>query len=239
MRGRDVRIRSSEGPEFDLYLALPEIESPAPAIVLASAIYGVDEDIRGIADEFASHSYLAAAPDLFWRTLAGPLARGDARAAQRAEPRLERIEAGERDLADVLAKLRKQRLFNGRAALMGFCYSGPYAIIGPKRLGYDAGIACHGTRMLDFIGTAEDIDRPVRVLWGDEDEMAPPDVREAYRLLSARQKNVETHVFAGARHGYMMRGNERAFDDEAYRLSMERAFAILETLRQPEARKDW
>ena len=222
-----------------MYLALPEIQSPAPAIVLASAIYGVDEDIRGIAEEFASRGYLAAAPDLFWRTLAGPLARGDAGAAQRAEPRLERIEAGERDLADVLAELRKQPLFNGRAALMGFCYSGPYAILGPKRLGYDAGIACHGTRMLDFIGLADDIDRPVRILWGDQDEMAPPNVREAYRLLAERQKTLDTHVFAGVRHGYMMRGNERAFDGEAYRFSMECAFAILETLRESEARKDW
>ena len=36
--------------------------------------------------------------------------------------------------------------------VMGFCYGGPYAILGPKRLGYAAGILCHGTRMLDYIG---------------------------------------------------------------------------------------
>ena len=35
--------------------------------------------------------------------------------------------------------------------LVGFCYGGPYAILGPKRLGYDAGISCHGTQMLDFL----------------------------------------------------------------------------------------
>ena len=34
---------------------------------------------------------------------------------------------------------------------MGFCYGGPYAILGPKRLGYAAGISCHGTQMLDYI----------------------------------------------------------------------------------------
>ena len=33
-----------------------------PAVVLASAIHGVDNDLRGIADEFASHGYIAAAP---------------------------------------------------------------------------------------------------------------------------------------------------------------------------------
>ena len=32
---------------------------------------------------------------------------------------------------------------------------GPYAILGPKRLGYDAGISCHGTQMLDFLPELE------------------------------------------------------------------------------------
>jgi len=40
--------------------------------------------------------------------------------------------------------------FNGRAATMGFCYGGPYAILGPKRLGYDAGVSCHGTQLGDY-----------------------------------------------------------------------------------------
>ena len=43
-------------------------------IVLASAVHGVDKDIRDLADEFAAHGYIAAAPDLFWRSIPGPLA---------------------------------------------------------------------------------------------------------------------------------------------------------------------
>jgi carboxymethylenebutenolidase len=85
----------------------------------------------------------------------GPLARDDQRAAPRGQPRLDKIRTGERDLADTLALLRREPLFNGRAAVIGFCYGGPYAILGPKRLGYDAGISCHGTQLLDFIGELE------------------------------------------------------------------------------------
>ena len=33
----------------------PETEQMVPAIVLASAIHGVDQDLRGIAEEFVSH----------------------------------------------------------------------------------------------------------------------------------------------------------------------------------------
>ena len=75
MLKKDIKVRSSEGAEFDCYLVTPRTEKKVPAIVLASAIFGVDQDLRGIADEFASRGYIAAAPDLFWRSVPGPLVR--------------------------------------------------------------------------------------------------------------------------------------------------------------------
>src|SRR6185503_8420434 len=201
MLKKDIKIRSSEGPQFDCHLVTPEAGPKVPAIVLASAIHGVDQDLRGIADEFASHGYIAA----------------------------------ERDLADTLALLRREPLFNGRAAVIGFCYGGPYAILGPKRLGYDAGISCHGTQLLDFIGELEGVRAPVCIIWGDQDHAAPTPVLEAYRGVPARMKNVQVHIFPGVQHGYMMRGNSKAFDSATYNFSMERALAILEALRAAKA----
>jgi carboxymethylenebutenolidase len=121
MPGKNVKIRSREGGEFDCYSATPVSSGKVPAIVLASAVHGVDHDIRAIADEFAAHGYIAAAPDLFWRSVPGPLARDDGRTKQRSQPRLEKIKAGEADMADTLAEVRKQPQSNGRAAAMGFC----------------------------------------------------------------------------------------------------------------------
>jgi carboxymethylenebutenolidase len=231
MPGKNIRIRSSGGGEFDCYLALPGAGGKAPAAVLASAVHGVDADIRGIADELAARGFIAAAPDLFWRSVPGPLPREDSRAALRSQPRLEKIKAGEADLADTLAEVRRQPQSNGRAASIGFCYGGPYAILGPARLGYDAGIAFHGTQMLDFIGELEGLTRPVCILWGDQDPMAPPPVLDAYRALPLRMKNFELHVFPGILHGYMMRGNVKAFHPATRDFSMARAVAILDALR--------
>jgi len=234
----DIKLRSSEGPEFDCYVVIPETEQKVPAIVLASAIHGVDEDLRGIAGEFGAHGYIAAAPDLFWRTVPGPLARDDPRSGLRSrQPRLEAIRAGERDLADVLRALHKQPLFNGRAAVIGFCYGGPYAILGPKRLGYDAGISCHGSQMFDFMMELEGIVQPVCIIWGDQDQAAPADVLAAYRAVSARMKNVDVHVFPGVRHGYMMRSGP-AFDKNIYEFSIERALTMLELLSRATHRGD-
>jgi carboxymethylenebutenolidase len=230
MRRQDIRIRSSDSGEFDCYLVTPDSTGKVPAVVLASAVHGVDADVRSLADTFASHGYIAAAPDLFWRTVPGPLPRGDDRSAQRSQPRPERIKAGETDMADTLAEVRKQPQFNGRAAAMGFCYGGPYAILGPKRLGYDAGISCHGTRMLDYIGELDGLAKPVCILWGDQDNQAPANVLDAYRALAARMKNVELHIFPGVLHGYMMRAAP-AFNQPAYDFSMERALGVLNGLR--------
>jgi carboxymethylenebutenolidase len=231
MSGKNVKVRSSGSGGFDCYLATPRGGGKVPAVVLASAVHGVNADVRAIADEFASHGYIAAAPDLFWRTVPGPLSRDDDRTKQRSQPRLEKIKTGETDLADTLAEVRKLTQSNGRAAVIGFCYGGPYAILGPKRLGYDAGISCHGSQMLDYIGELEGLARPVCIIWGDEDHQAPAEVLDAYRGAAARMKNLELHIFPGVLHGYMMPDNAKAFDRKTRDFSMERALAILEGLR--------
>ena len=233
MSGQTAKIRSSEGGEFDCYLVAPKTkpDEAVPAIVLASAVHGVDADIREIADEFAAKGVIAAAPDLFWRSVPGPLSHDDGRTQQRSQPRLEKIKTGERDLADTLAYLRTLTQFNGRAAVMGFCYGGPYAILGPKRLGYAAGISCHGSQMLDYVGELDGVTAPVCIIWGDRDHRAPAEVLDAYRGIPAHMKNVEVHIFPGILHGYMMRGSAQAFDLKTRKFSMARANAILDGLR--------
>src|SRR5713101_8368858 len=216
MVGKAINIRSRDGGEFD-YLVTPETDDPVPAIVLPPP--------------FMAHGFLVAAPDLFWRSIPGPLSHDDGRAAQRSQPRLEKIKVGERDMADTLAYLGTLPKFNGRAAAMGFCYGGPYAILGPKRLGYAAGISCHGTQMLDYIQELDGVGEPICIIWGDRDHRAPVEVLDAYRAIPSRMKNVEVHIFPGVRHGYMMRGMPKAFDPVTRDFSMARALAILDGLR--------
>jgi carboxymethylenebutenolidase len=157
--------------------------------------------------------------------------RATTAAARSAQPRLEKIRTGEADLADTLAALRRDPQCNGRAAVMGFCYGGPYAILGPKRLGYEAGIACHASQMLDFIGELEGLTLPVCLIWGDQDNWAPAEVLDAYRSAASRKKNLELHVFPRVLHGHMMPGNAKAFDRPTREFSMARALNILDRLR--------
>jgi carboxymethylenebutenolidase len=236
MPAETVTITSRDGGAFDCYLSVPAGNEPVPAVVLASAIHGVDKDLRAIADEFASHGFIAASPDLFWRSMPGPMTRADKRAAERAQPRPEKIKAGEADMADTLAFLHTLKIFNGRAAAMGFCYGGPYAMIGPKRLGFAAGISCHGSRMQDYIDALDGLAAPVCIIWGDDDNQAPPEVLDLFRKAAARMSNLELHIFPGIKHAYMMPDAGPAYDAKTREFSFARALAILGDLRGGGAR---
>lgn len=231
MKSSTLRIRASAGGEFDCYLALPDGDAKVPAVVLAAAIHGVDRDIRAIADTFAEKGFIAAAPDLFWRSVPGALERDDPRAAPRGQPRLEKIRDGEADMADTLAMVKKLPQSNGRAMTMGFCYGGPYAILGPARLGYDAGMGCHSTQMKDYLDVLEGVSKPVCLVWGDQDHAAPAEVLDAYRAAAERIPALDLHIFPGILHGYMMTEAVKAFDAKTRAFSMGRAFALLEGLR--------
>ncbi len=231
MPSSTIKIPSSSGGVFDCYLSQPDAPAKAPAIVFANAIVGVDQDLRELADEFAGHGYIAAAPDLFWRTVPGPLTHEDSRTRPRGQPRLEKIKTGEADMVDTLRQVRALPQHNGRAAAMGLCYGGPYGILGPARLGYDAGISCHGTQLIDFIGELNGVTKPVCILWGDKDFAAPPEVRDAYRAVAARRSNIEVHVFPGIVHGYMLPHSPQAFDTPSRKFSMARALSIMAGLR--------
>jgi carboxymethylenebutenolidase len=231
MPSSTVRIPSSSGGAFDCYLALPAAPAKTPAVVLANAIVGVDQDLRDICDEFAAQGFIAAAPDLFWRTTPGPLTHEDPRTRPRGLPRLEKIATGEADLADTLTAVRALPQSNSRAMAMGLCYGGPYAILGPKRLGFDAGLSCHGTQLVDYLRELDGVTAPVCILWGDQDFAAPAEVRETAKAIAARQGNVEVHVFPGVVHGYMMPHSPAAYNAAARAVSIERALAILNGLR--------
>jgi carboxymethylenebutenolidase len=144
---------------------------------------------------------------------------------------MERLAENERDIVDTLGYLGTLAGWNGRAVIMGFCYGGPFAVIGPKRLGYQAGIACHGSQMLDFVGDLAGVTQPVCVIWGDQDHIAPQPVLDAFTDASRGLPNLEVHIFPGVEHGFMMPSSD-AFDRDARDFAMQRTLAILEDLSQ-------
>jgi carboxymethylenebutenolidase len=75
MPGKSIKIRAREDREFDCYLNVPDTDHPVPAVVLASAVHGVDADIIAVADEFAARRHRRGAGPVLAHACGAALAR--------------------------------------------------------------------------------------------------------------------------------------------------------------------
>ena len=213
MAGQDIKISASEGGEFDAYLALPESGS-GPGVVIIGSVFGVDGDVRDMADTLAEH--------------------GMRRAAARAKDREPIIERGVQDLADTMADLTARDQCNGRIAVIGLCYGGPYAILGPARLGCAAGIAFHGTKVQNYLGELDGVTVPLVLHWGDQDHALPPEALAQIRAATEGRVDTDITIYPGIQHGYTSAVNPPSYDDAATRNSIARAVEVINGLRDAE-----
>lgn len=232
MTGTDIKVKSSEGSEFDCYLATPD-GGRGPGVIVVAAVDGVSPDIRALTDDLAAHGFVAAAPDMFWRTDPGHIVRteeGQKRIKARSQPRAEIIETGVRDVGDVAEFLSGRNECNGKIGAIGFCYGGPYAILGQTRFGLDAGCSYHGTNLGNYTGDLKKASNPLLIHWGDEDHAAPPELVEEYRGYDAEMDNMALHIFPGVKHGYMMAA-AAAYDADAFKYSWDQTLKIFDGLK--------
>ena len=66
MTGATISVPARDGGSFKCYLATPE-QGSGPGIVLLQEIFGINQYIRDVADDYADEGYVVLAPDLFWR----------------------------------------------------------------------------------------------------------------------------------------------------------------------------
>lgn len=233
MPGQRTKIAAKDGGEFDCYLSLPS-SGAAPAVIIMASVFGVDGDVQGNCDDLAAQGFVAAAPDLFSRGDSGPMDRsedGQRRARERAKDRQPLIEQGVQDLADVIADLKNRPECNGKVAVVGLCYGGPFAILGPARLGCDAGISFHGTKVQEFADEIGKVDVPLSLHWGDGDHAAPPEAVEKIQAAIEGKKDAEIVIYPGVLHGYTARASAKAWHEDASGKSWRRAVEILDGLR--------
>jgi len=139
MQGKNVRVRSSEGASSIATGHASRAQRFWRSCLLRRARASTRIFARSRMSSPAGTSRGA-------RSVSGARSPGRWRATtwhQRLAACLEKSRTGRADLADTLAELRKLPQSNGRAAV-SLCYGG--LATRTKRLGYDAGISCHGSR---------------------------------------------------------------------------------------------
>lgn len=201
MAGTDIQFKTRDNDSFDGYLSTPAGNGTAPGLLLITAIFGVDQEMRTLADQWANDGFLVATPDIFWRQHPGPTAD-----LQVGLDRMARFDTaqGLKDIEDLLRTLRAHPRCNGKVAVLGFCFGGRYAHLAATRLGADAAAAFHGTSIGLHLDEVDKVTVPVSYHFGGEDPVVPMDEVHAIRHAFAGKPNAEITVHPGASHNFSM-----------------------------------
>jgi len=206
MDGKNVAIRAADGKTFDAYV-VGDAEPAKPAIILFSPIFGVDSDIKTIANRWAERGYLVAVPDYYFRVKPGVLDRSDDGRKQAME-RWKALDV-DRTIAD-MASLKNYLVAlpgcNGTILSLGFCAGGELAFLAATRLGAEAVATFHAThidRHLDEVGK---VAGRLTLHYGSNDPLVPMEKVDAIRARFAGHADVDIHVYAGAEHGFSFAG---------------------------------
>src|SRR5580700_627831 len=136
MVAMDTLITVSDGTSLPAYVARPSADAAPTGVIVAHELFGVNPDIRGVADDLAGAGYLAIAPEFYHRD-APPgrwLERDDA-GRQEGFGYLHKLgrEQGLADVAAALSWLTEQPGIE-RTAVIGFSAGGHLAYLAACRL---------------------------------------------------------------------------------------------------------
>jgi carboxymethylenebutenolidase len=188
---------------FGAYVSLPR-GGKGPGIVLLQEIFGVNQHIRNVADQYAADGYVVIAPDLFWRHGARIELGYDDAGWKRA---VELMNATDFALAqsDVAATVKALRARDGVAdkiASLGFCFGGRLSYHTAANGLVDAGVCYYGGGIQNALERADQITMPMLMHFGGADSHIPlPAVTSIVERFDDNEQ-VEIHVYPEAEHGF-------------------------------------
>lgn len=201
VRRVDLKI-PIDGPELTIngYLALPQAEvageGPWPGVVVVHDAVGMSDDVRAIAERFATAGYVALVPDLYtrggvlrcMRAVFGQLRAGSGQAFTDIEAARQLL-AGRSDCT-------------GRIGVVGFCMGGGFALATAAR-GFDASAPYYGPLPTD--DAALDGACPIVASYGGRDKQLREAPAKLEKLLTEREIPHDVKVYPQAGHAFANR----------------------------------
>jgi len=224
----DITIDGPDG-SFGAYLAVPAT-TPAPGLVVAQEIFGVNQVMRDICDWLAGEGYAACCPDIFWRIEPGIQITDQSEAEwQRAFELfgLFDVDKGVDDLKTTLAHLRGRPDCTGKAGSIGYCLGGKLAFLMGTRTDADCNVSYYGVGLDELLGEAGNITKPLLMHVASQDQFLPPEAQEKIKAGLAGHPQVVLHVYDGQDHAFARVGGEH-YDAAAAELANGRSLAHLQ-----------
>ncbi|MGF6267230.1 carboxymethylenebutenolidase [Paraburkholderia youngii] len=192
--GKTVTFRRPDGQEVSGYLAEPELLEGAPAIVVIQEWWGLNDQIRGVADRLSRAGYLALVPDLY---------RGkstvEAEEAHHLMTNLNFADAATQDIAGAVKFLKTR---SARVGVTGFCMGGALTLLALNANSeLDAGVVWYGFPPLEYLDPTN-IKAPVQAHWATQDAFfAAEKVDELEAKLNHGGVSTEFHRYL-AHHAF-------------------------------------
>ncbi|GAC1302870.1 MAG: dienelactone hydrolase family protein [Vulcanimicrobiaceae bacterium] len=223
---------SVDGDPMPSYLARPDGDAPRGAVIVLQEIFGVNREVRRIADLFANAGYVALAINYYHRThphLDEPytpegLQNGFAAAGAVSRATLRA------DVAAAIAYLDAQPFVApGKIATCGFCFGGSTAFVTATLPGLAAAIPFYGGHIAapfpggepEGLADVAEIRVPLLLFFGGKDDYIPADaVRRIDETLARAGKPHEVVTYPDVGHAFFRESSSelgKAEVDDAWR----------------------
>jgi carboxymethylenebutenolidase len=188
-------------PGFAGYLALPPAGS-GPGLVLFQEIFGVNEHIRAVAEQYALDGFVVLAPDVFWRQAPRVELGYEGEDRQSAISLMQAQQPADllADIHATVATLRaRPETAGAKLGAIGYCLGGRLAYVAAAKAGVDAAAPFYGGGIHNMLDIAGNITCPVQFHYAENDGNIPLDAVERVR---AAVPHAEMHVYPGSTHGF-------------------------------------
>lgn len=193
--GKMISFKRPDGQSVNGYLAEPAQGAAAPGIVVIQEWWGLNDQIKGVADKLAAAGYRALVPDLY---------RGKvALEANEAEHLMTNLNFGDAAGQDVRGAVQQLKATGSKkCGVTGFCMGGALTLLSAVNVPEtDAGVVWYGYPPLEYVDASK-IKAPLLAHWATEDAAFPiAKVDELEKMLRAANVRFEFHRY-DAKHAF-------------------------------------
>jgi carboxymethylenebutenolidase len=193
--GKMISFKRPDGKSVDGYLAEPATGASAPGIVVIQEWWGLNDQIKGVADKLAAAGYRALVPDLY----RGKLAL-ETNEAEHLMTGLDFGDAAGQDVRGAVQHLKASG--SAKAGVTGFCMGGALTVLAAVNVPEaDAAVVWYGYPPLEYVDASR-ITAPLLAHWATDDAAFPiGKVDELEAKLRAAGVKFEFHRY-DAKHAF-------------------------------------